>query len=477
MLARIKSKVAKSNRPISGRDWILFGLVMVSIMVMTACGGGNSSTLPITVSGNWQFTMEEQLNSNPALPSFSGGLQGGFLVQNGNTISGQVNFLIMTQPPANTGGNPTSCNNGVTQISGTISGQNVTLTAQPVGAQTYTLNGTLSYDGSMITGTYSSTDGQGCGIAATAMWSASLMPVLNTTSIQGTFHSMGGSAGLAEQEFQLSGQLFQGLNNGASSAPLTGNLNFGSSGYPCFSGVTVTGQVSGNSVYLQILGSNNTTVGQVGQAPSTSDTGLQPLTIVPSGSGFVLQSSAGVGYAVFAPACGGGTLQAPADSGSVCLAVNNTNACQLPLSITPAALGFAPAAVGSSKTSMSTTLLNPSSSAFIDGLSITLTNNSGQANFAETDNCGPSGTFSNGQPFLLQPSQFCTISVSYSPQQACPSGGSGSQCLSATLSIASSALQTIFDVPVTGGVSGEAMSESDRNRGATTLRTFEQHAH
>jgi hypothetical protein len=473
MLTKFKSK---SSYAVSSRNSILLGPVLVMAMVMAACGGSsNSSQLPLTVSGNWQFTMEEQLNSNPSMPSFTGGLQGGFLVQNGGTISGQVNFLIMTQPPFNTGGSPTPCNNGVAQVSGTISGQTVTLTAQSVGAQTYNFTGTLNYDGSTITGTYTSTDGEGCGIAATAMWSASLMPVLNTTSIQGTFHSMGGSAGLTEQEFQVSGQLFQGLNNGGSSAPLTGTLNFGSSGYPCFAGVTVTGQISGNSVYLQILGSNNASIGQVGQAPSASSTGLQPLILVPNGGGYVLQSAAGIGYAIFAPACGGGTLQAPADSGSVCLAVNSTTACQLPLSITPMALGFPPAAVGSSKTSMSIALLNPSSSAVIDGLSITLKNNGGQSNFTETDNCGPAGTFSNGQPFTLQPSQVCNISVGYSPQQTCPSSASGAQCLSATLSVSSSALQAIFDVPITGGISGEATSESDGGS-RVTLRNFEQHA-
>jgi hypothetical protein len=418
--------------------------------------------------------MAGQSNSDPTKPSFSGGLQGGFLLQNGTAVSGQINFLIVTEPPYGTGGSPTPCNNGVAPISGTITDQTVNLTAISIGAQTYTLTGTLSYDGSTIAGTYTSTDGQGCGIAGTQAWSATLVPLLNSTSIQGTFHSMGGSAGLSEQEFLVSGQLFQGPNTGASSATLSGNLNFGSAGYPCLNSAAVTGQISGNAVYLQILGSNNTSVGQVGQLPSASSSGLQPLTLVSTAGGNVLESLTGIGYSVFAPDCGGGTLQAPADSGSVCLAVTSTTACQLPLIINPAALGFPPAAVGSSKTSLSVALQNPSSTAVINGLTITLTNSGGQNNFTEKDTCGPGGSSSSGQMFTLQPSQICSISVSYSPQQSCPSGGSNSQCLSATLSIASSALQTVFNVPVTGGVSAD-LATSPAPGLLVESREFEKH--
>lgn len=458
---------SRPTRPAPSGWAVQLPLVLVLAMAMAACGGSSSSSssqVPLTLSGNWQFTMSQQLNSDPTKPSFSGGLQGGFLIQNGNSASGQVNFVTMTQPPFGSGGTPTPCNNGVAPVSGTFSGQTVTLTAKSVGAQTYTLTGTLSYDGATITGSYTSTDGAGCGIAATGTWSASLIPVLTSSSIQGTFHSTGGTAGLTEQIFLVSGQLFQGPNNGGSSAALTGNLNFGSSGYPCFSGVTVAGQISGNTVSLQIQGPNSTTVGQVG-----------PLTLISAGSGPVLQSLTGTGYAVFAPGCGGGTLQAPADSGSVCLAVTGTNACQSPLSVNPAGLGFPPAAVNSSKTSLSVTLLNPSSSAVISGLTITLTNNSGQTNFTESDNCGPGGTPTKGEMFTLQPSQICSISVGYSPQQLCPGGGSGAQCLGATLSIASSALQTVFAVPITGGVSGASATSSDPGL-LVNSQEFEKHA-
>jgi hypothetical protein len=473
-------RITASRHSVSGcarkRQIALLLLTLSLAMALVACGSsGTNSQLPLTLSGNWQFTMAEQLNTDASLPSFTGGLQGGFLIQNGSTVSGQMTFATTTQPPFGSGGTPTQCNSGVTPISGTISGQTVNLTAQSVGAQTFTLTGTLSLDGSTISGTFTSTDGAGCGIAAAASWSASLIPILTSTSVQGTFHSMGGTAGLTEQEFAVSGALLQGTNTGASSATVTGNLSFGGSGYPCFAGVTVSGQISGNTVSLQIIGSNNATVGQLGQSFTGSASGLQPLTLVATSGGYVLQSLSGTGYAVFAPGCGGGTLLAPADSGSVCLAVTSTTACQLPLTINPMVLGFPPQAVGSSKSTLLIALSNPSSSKVIDGLTITLTNNSGPNNFVESDNCGAGGTATSGQMFILQPSQICTISIGYTPQQACSSGGSGAQCLSATLSIASAALQTVFDVPITGGISGAAVSSSDAGL-LVHSQEFEKHA-
>src|SRR5580700_2490632 len=146
MRRMIKSKTSRSA---PSRRAVQLPLPLLLAIAMAACGGGSSSSssqLPLTFSGNWQFTMSEQLNSDPTKPSFSGGFQGGFLLQNGNSVSGQVNFVIMTQPPFGSGGTPTPCNSGIAQVTGTVSGQTVTLTAASVGAQTYTLTGTLSYN-------------------------------------------------------------------------------------------------------------------------------------------------------------------------------------------------------------------------------------------------------------------------------------------------------------------------------------------
>jgi hypothetical protein len=454
-----KTKDSLSMRASGSRGTgIVLALILTVALGGCGSGSGSSAQLPVSVSGNWQFTMAEQLNSDTTKPSFTGGLQGGFLLQNGEKVSGQVTFSIVTQPPLGSGASPTQCNSGVAQLSGTISGQTVNLTASSVGQQTYTLTGNLSYDGSTIAGTFSSTDGAGCGIAATQAWSASFIPPLTSTSIQGIFHSTGGSAGLNEQDFLVSGALFQGVNNGGSSAPITGNLSFSASGYPCVGGVTLTGQISGNSVSVQLLGANNTAVGQLGQPASGSVSGLQPLTLVAASNGYVLQSLNGTGYAMFAPGCGGGSLQSPADSGSVCLAVTSTSACQLPLNISVGYLTFPAQSVGSSKTTQVFTLSNPSGSAVVDGITISLHNNGSQADFTESDNCGAGGGASQGQPFNLQPAQTCTISIGYAPKESCPTGSSSAQCLSGTVSVVSNALQTIFNVEVTGAVSGGAAS-------------------
>src|SRR5262249_54002316 len=137
------------------------------------------------LAGNWQFTM-----TSPSDNSFLGGLQGGFLLQNNGSVTGQVVYTILS-PPSDQGGSPTICNSGSAPVSGTFDGQNVTLTAV-AGPQTFTLTGTLSADGSTMMGTYESTDGQGCGTAQTGLqWSSTSVPPI-TGSIQGSFHSVNG---------------------------------------------------------------------------------------------------------------------------------------------------------------------------------------------------------------------------------------------------------------------------------------------
>lgn len=441
-------------------------LLLAGTIALSGCGHSDPSStqipIPLTVAGNWQFTMAEQLNSDPTKPSFTGGLQGGFLLDNNGSIGGQANFMIMTQPPVGTGGQPTPCNSGVDQITGTIAGQTVKLTAQSTSGQTFTLTGTLSFDNSTMTGSYSSTDGAGCGIAiASQTWSAQLVPELSG-SVQGYFHSMGGSAGLNEQEFVMSGSLLQDANTGASNAVVTGNLSFidpttTNPDYPCFALASVNGQISGNTVSLQIVASDGTTIGQIGQAAPPAVAGPQAVTLNPLGGGSILQSLAGVGYAVYAAACGGGTLQAPADSGSVCIGVNTTTACQAQLSVSPPGLVFPPQAVGSSAATLKVTLTNPHGST-VSGITLSLTNSSGVANFTEKDDCGANGASSQGQSFSLLGNQSCTVSIAFAPKQNCADGTSPSVCLTGSLSVGIPANDTIFDVLLIGGVTGGTTS-------------------
>ena len=439
-------------------------------MMLSGCGGGSSSgggsQVPLILSGNWQFNMAEQLNPDPTKPSFTGGLQGGFLVQTNGSITGQALFSIATLPPTGSGGTPTQCNSGTDEIKGTISGQTVTLTAGSTGAQTYTLTGTLSLDGSTMSGSYTSTDGAGCGIAAMQSWSAMLVPPL-TGSIQGSFHSTGGTAGLNEQDFPVSGGLVQGSNIGAASATLTGDLNFVNaatslSDYPCLTTASVQGQISGNSVTLQILGSDGTAIGQIG---ATTVSGLQTVTFQPTQNGYVLQSSGGTGYAVYATACGGGSLNNPADAGDICLALNGATACSLPVTLTPSALVFSSQTVGSPVSTQTITVANTYGSN-LGGITLTLVNNNGLANFTETDTCGTNGISSSGQPFEILAKQSCLVTISFTPLENCAAGTSAANCLTATLVVTSPSNDVILAVPITGGVSLSTASTAKTNFGA-----------
>jgi len=411
-------------------------------MMLSACGGGTSSNPQQTgtLSGNWQFTLAPQSDGNNNDPTFTGGLLGGFLLQNNATASGQTVYSITSSTSA-TG----PCNSGSAPITVTISGQNVTL-QEIAGTQTYTLTGTLSSDGSTMMGTYNSTagtasDGSPCGYAETGLsWSAVSVPPL-TGAITGSFHSTSGNSGLKDQDFAVSGTLTQGENIGGSNATITGSLSF--TNYPCFSTASVNGQISGDTVILQLIGTNGATVGQIGGPPG-SPTGVNPVSLVSATGGYILQGTK-PSYMVATSSCTGnlGDTSEAGDSGAICLALNSTTTCQQPITLSPATLTFpaqmlvecgaqpncAPPVQGS-PTSQTITLTNNSGST-LSGLTATFADDNtysflGQSDFTglpgflETDACGPGGAFSNGQPFDLASGQSCAITVTFTPQESCP---------------------------------------------------------
>ena len=439
----------------------LLFLVLVGTILLSACGGSDSNRntqIPVTLSGNWQFT--------PAPPgdgSFSGGLQGGFLLQKSTGVTGAVSYSI-TLP---TNPNPTVCSNGSASVTGTLNGQAVTLTATTA-TQTFAFTGTLSLDGTTMGGTYTSTDGAGCGTAQTGLqWSAILVPPL-TGSIQGDFHSAGGTAGLNQQVFVVSGGLVQSTNTGADSAVVTGNLNFVNaatdlSDYPCFATAALSGQISGNTVVLQILGTGGSNAGQIGQSTGSS-MGLSPVNFTAARGANLLQTvgflqSIGTAYLVATSAdqCMGtlGTTTTAGDFGSLCLALNGSNGCQQALTLTPSALTFSSQTVGSIATMQTTTLVNSSGSS-LGSLTLTVANNGGAADFTETDTCGSGGIASQGQPFNLGSGQSCVITISFAPVENCAPGTVDAQCLTATLIVTSPSDQSIFSLPIVGGVTPSA---------------------
>ena len=228
--------------------------LLASLIVLSACGGSSSSSNQLQSSGqlagNWQFSIasppDGSFQGSPSSPCATGTTSplcsGGFLLTDNNgAVTGQITYAIFL--PAQSGGAPTICNSGSTPVVGTVSGQNVTLTAVE-GKQTYTLTGVLN--GTTMMGTYTSTDGKGCGTAQSGLqWSATYVPLL-TGTIQGTFHSTAATP-LRNQLFPVTGTLVQGDNVGASSATVTGTLSF--QNYPCLSSASVNGQVSGSFTY------------------------------------------------------------------------------------------------------------------------------------------------------------------------------------------------------------------------------------
>jgi hypothetical protein len=457
----------------AGEGKSLLLLLLTSLIVLSGCGGSSSSNQVQgsgQLTGNWQFSIASppdgsfQGSASPsspcATPTTSPLCSGGFLLTDNNgAVTGQITYAIFL--PAQSGGSPTICNSGSTPVTGTVSGQNVTLTAVE-GKQTYTLSGVLN--GTTMMGTYTSTDGKGCGTAQSGLqWSATYVPPLSGT-IQGNFHSTA-STPLRNQLFPVSGTLIQGNNVGASSATVTGTLSF--QNYPCLSTASVNGQVSGSSVILQIVASSGLNVGQIGAPAGFSNP--SPVTVLSSAAGVVLQGA--TGYGVSTSACPGANVAG--DVGDVCLGVGNTTSCTQPILYSPASLTFPAALVGSAPTTQMITLTNNNiSTTPLTGLTLTLNPQSGPSdlngllsdfdglpNFTEQDNCaGPPGS-----PFTLGPQQSCVITIAFSPQQSCPwmpSTGLGGeppsscpfplQALLIVNSPVSADSDTSFAIPITG---------------------------
>src|SRR5215468_2695522 len=178
----------------------LTALLIGSIALLSACGGGSSTVNPqnrAALSGNWQFVLhtptDKSFQGTPSsisscAPASNEGptlCSGGFLLQDKGSVTGALSYSITDQ-------NGVFCNGGSAPVSGTINGQTVNLTAV-AGSQTFTLTASLSTDRSTLSGTYSSTAGtaQGGGTCGTAqsglVWTAASVPPL-TGAVKGFFH-------------------------------------------------------------------------------------------------------------------------------------------------------------------------------------------------------------------------------------------------------------------------------------------------
>ncbi len=414
--------------------------------VLSSCGSsGSNSEQSGILAGNWQFTM-----TPGGVSSFVGSpLQGGFLQQQNGSVTGQIVFSIVASSGI--------CNSGAAAITGTVSGQTVSLTAvvntldkngNPT-AQTITLSGgqlgTNSAGNPTIQGaSYSfSTDGYGyvngvlvsCGLMAdTATWSATSYPTL-TGAIQGFFHSFTGNAGLNGQDFPVGGNLVQGPNVGASYASVSGTLIFKDpatqlNDYPCLTTNSVHGVISGNNINLQIYGSNGLVVGQIGSGGSPPIF-VSPVTVNNSSNGgLVVQGQ--LGYALTTKSCPQGSAQI-GDTGNICLAIGGSTGCTQPITLSPLSTLFLPQLLGSTPTTQAITISNITSSPLAN-VKIQLTASdsllfyqqgggdfngvpsftvlqTGQANDCTT--LAPPGS-----TFTLATS--CQVTIQFSPQESCP---------------------------------------------------------
>ncbi len=512
MLARTHRKRPQVIRQYKkGVRVVLLAATVIVMTMLVACGGSGSSTSSqqsATLSGNWQFTVFANPDPNYPVttPPTPYGLQGGFLLQTNGSVTGQAVYSVSNLNASNV----QVCNAGSATVTGTLSSQTVKLT-YAAGSQTFSLTGMLSSDGSTMSGIYTATQGTAadgttvCGIgtgqSGPQQWTAISVPPI-TGSITGSFHSVGGQSVLNNQDFTVTGSLVQGENIGASNATVTGTLSFlnpttNLSDYPCLSVASVNGQISGNSVVLQIIDPNGSVDGQIGAAvASFANLAVNPVTFDSVQGGYILQGPSPT-YLLSSktcPATPGAVNKGDAgDFGNICLALNSASACQQPITLSPTFLTFPGQQLSSAATTQTITLTNNSSST-LSGFTLNFANIgdtqfSGQSDFTGLPSFTAQDTCATppGSSFALTSGQSCSITITFSPQESCPwlpfipinantqsiAGASPEYCPFPQLaqvtvnSPVSADSDTAFTVPITGiGLSALEPSEPELDFGA-----------
>ena len=272
------------------RTLVSASLAYFLTLVLAGCGGSSSSD-PQAVANNWQFTLVQQ-QPRPPVTLFASG----FLTQAKGTLSGSV----VLPPSSQTG----RCA-GTGLLTGTVNAQNLALEINE-GGTSISLTGSLSPDGTTMTGTYAGSGGGCFNAPTTGTWSAVQIPALTgsfTGSLTDSVYMSTLTGVNPPAPIMVSGSLTQGPNDGtASSSTLTGTIS--AQGYPCFRTVTVTGTITGQNVFLSVYNFNANLVGTIGLptspgAPSaaavvTSDaTGLHLIGSQPGTSGLALGANSG----------------------------------------------------------------------------------------------------------------------------------------------------------------------------------------
>jgi hypothetical protein len=224
------------------------------LLIAAACGGGNPSVDPSgSASGNWQVDLLQNYPGPQTQLSVSG-----FLVETNNALTGSVQGPTVFNPSG-----VVECG-GIGQLTGTISGQNVTFSVGS-GGTVFNFTGMISPDHTSMSGDYQALAGACFSQPTSGTWNAFLIPPLNG-SFTGTLSDsqyMETLTGLnPAAPISVSGTLSQTPNVGANNAGLTGTIT--AVGYPCFAKASLTGTISGSTVVLSVYGYNGDLIGSIG---------------------------------------------------------------------------------------------------------------------------------------------------------------------------------------------------------------------
>lgn len=231
------------------------------------------------LSGNWQINMTQNYPLPQAQLSASG-----FLTESSGALAGSV-----AGPTIASSNGSHECG-GVGLVTGAITGQSVTFTLNP-GGTVFNFTGTISSDNTSMSGTYQAPGGA-CYLAAstTGTWTAQLIPAVNGT-FSGTFSNstyMAALEGLSTANpVSVTATLNQSSNAGASNATVTGSISAAS--YPCFSTASLSGVISGQSLYLNVFDYKGDQIGVIGSI------GEGPLVVAPGSSGTSLTGTTSAG--------------------------------------------------------------------------------------------------------------------------------------------------------------------------------------
>jgi hypothetical protein len=244
----------------------LFGpLLACTILGLAACGSGNSSSSSNNgpLSGNWQITASQE--RPPAQFSVSG-----FLLQSNSSVTGTV-------------ARPGQGCAGPVPLTGTVSGQNVTLS---VNSGTMSLTGSISSDGKSMSGVYETLQGDCTRQATTGTWTALQVPPITgkfTGTLSNSAYMQVVTGVIPPAPIAVSGSLSQSDNIGSANATLTGTIT--AVEYPCFNTASLTGTISGTSVIFSVFSFDGTQIGSIGIPGNPAFLSVGPTRTILNGIG------------------------------------------------------------------------------------------------------------------------------------------------------------------------------------------------